>query len=259
MNVVAEENSCFVLYPSQPEAANKSRCWNWFYELNQQRDKGEPSIIADITRDVIKTYNIDTQSVFIAGMSAGGAMAIVMAATYPELYVAIGSHSGMPFSSARNVFKAMSAMGNGAAPITSLDVTGVPIIVFQGDKDRRVHPRNGDQIISQWMSSRTPPADTFLEEVRESNGRPYQRTIYRDTVGKVVAEHWLINGGGHAWSGGSAGGSQTDFLGPDASREMLRFFLGDLPRPTLPQIGGSLRRIARRYLRGLRLRRRSNS
>ena len=255
MNALAEENSCLVVYPSQPQAANQSRCWNWFNALHQQRDEGEPSLIADITREVIKTYHIDARHVFIAGMSAGGAMAVIMAATYPELYAAVGSHSGMPYRSAKNAYSAMTAMSRGAATIESLGARGIPIIVFQGDDDRRVHASNGDQIIAQWRGSTAEPAPagSATQESTESNGRAYQRTIHLDAEGNRVAEHWVVNGVGHRWSGGNPRGSHTDSQGPDASREMLRFFLGSLKDPVVDTNGPASRGIFRRYLRALRV------
>ena len=224
MNAIAEEKHCFVVYPSQAQSANNSRCWNWFNALDQQRDQGEPSIIAGITRDVIKTYHIDERQVFIAGMSSGGAMSVIMANAYPDLYAAVGIHSGLPYASAQDLPSALAAMKGGAMSSTaSPRIKGIPIIVFHGDKDQTVHPRNGDQIIAQSLSSDTA-AHASTERGKQPNGRAYQRTVHRDADGHAVAEHWVVHGAGHAWSGGSKRGSYTDPKGPDAGREMMRFF-----------------------------------
>ena len=227
MNVIAEEKQCFVVYPAQTQTANNSKCWNWFNGLDQQREQGEPSIIAGITRDLIKTYRIDEHQVFIAGMSAGGAMAVIMGTTYPELYTAVGIHSGLPYASAQDLPSALAAMKGGAAMATAApQFKGIPIIVFHGDRDKMVHPRNGDQIIAQALpdgAARTA-AQSSSEPGKVPNGRAYKRTLHRDSNGHVVAEHWEVHGGGHKWSGGSNRGSYTDPKGPDAGREMMRFF-----------------------------------
>ena len=227
MNALADKNTCVVVYPAQPESANPAKCWNWFSSVDQHRDQGEPAILAGITRAVMQTYRIDKRQVFIAGLSAGASMSIVMAATYPELYAALGVHSGLPYRSAENVFGALHAMRNGAASLQSLGASGVPIIVFHGDHDRTVNPCNGRQIIAQWLASRPDPTPSSVgaEERGESNGRGYLRTRYGDVRGGLFAEHWLIEDLGHAWSGGSPEGSFADPTGPDASREMMRFFL----------------------------------
>ena len=224
MNAIAEEKQCFVVYPSQAQSANHSRCWNWFNALDQQRDQGEPSIIAGITRDVIKTYHIDERQVFIAGLSSGGAMSVIMATAYPDLYAAVGIHSGLPYASAQDLPSALAAMKGGAAGSTaSPRIKGIPIIVFHGDRDQTVHPRNSDQIIAQSLAGGTA-AQASTEQGKQPNGRAYKRTVHRDTHGHAVAEHWVVHGAGHAWSGGSDRGSYTDPKGPDAGREMMRFF-----------------------------------
>ena len=224
MNAIAEEKQCFVVYPSQAQSANNSRCWNWFNALDQQRDQGEPSIIAGITRDVIETYHIDDRQVFIAGMSSGGAMSVIMATAYPDLYAAVGIHSGLPYASAQDLTSALAAMKGGAVDsMASPRIKGIPIIVFHGDKDHTVHPRNGDQIIAQSLAGNAA-AQASTEQGKQPNGRAYKRTVHRDTHGHAVAEHWVVHGAGHAWSGGSNRGSYTDPKGPDAGREMMRFF-----------------------------------
>jgi poly(hydroxyalkanoate) depolymerase family esterase len=213
MNELADELGFLVVYPAQPWSANYSKCWNWFRARDQLRGNGEPSLIAGITRQVIARYNVDARRVYIAGLSAGGAMAAIMATTYPDLYAAVGIHSGLPYASARDAISAITAMlGRRSDAVAPLPV--VPTIVFHGDRDTTVHPRNGEYGIA---------GTQHQSETGESGGRGYTRTLYRG--GKSRLEHWLVHGAGHAWSGGNASGSFTDPKGPDATREMLRFFL----------------------------------
>jgi poly(hydroxyalkanoate) depolymerase family esterase len=218
MNRLAEELGFAVVYPAQSGKANVSACWNWFQPEHQVRDAGEPSLIAGITCEVVARHQLDARRVYVAGLSAGGAMAAVMGTTYPELYSAIGIHSGLPYAAARDLPSAFAAMKGkpGKAHRTSARSHRVPMIVFHGDCDVTVHPSNGEHAMT----------DT-LEKVEQGhvNGRAYTRTTQWNDSGKPVLEHWLIHGAGHAWSGGSASGSYADPLGPDASREMLRFFM----------------------------------
>jgi poly(hydroxyalkanoate) depolymerase family esterase len=233
MNIVGEERGCFVAYPWQPKSANGSKCWNWFKPGDQQRDRGEPSLIAGITRQIFRDYAIDRQRVYVAGLSAGGAAAAIMGATYPDIYAAIGVHSGLPCGAASDLPSAFSAMRQGGsasrnrAPRSSaFDGDGriVPTIVFHGDKDATVHPQNGHHVIEQSRAS-------SLGELRSvshrghAGGRTYSRTSHFDASGQAVFEMWVVHGAGHAWSGGSPAGSYADPQGPDASREMVRFFL----------------------------------
>jgi poly(hydroxyalkanoate) depolymerase family esterase len=226
MNAIAEEQCIFALYPEQSETANQTRCWNWFNAANQRRDQGEPSIIAGMTREVIGSYNIDARRVYIAGMSAGGAMAAIMAATYSDIYAAVGIHSGMPYGAAQDFLSAIAAMKDGAASGTRLPSKGIPLIVFHGDQDSMVSARNGEQLVSQWLGDSIPirRQETSTAESREGNGRAFTRTRYNDGAGHAVAENWLVHDSGHAWSGGGSAGSFADSAGPDASREMVRFF-----------------------------------
>ncbi len=248
MNELAEERRIFVLYPEQSEAANQTRCWNWFNAANQRRDQGEPSIIAGMTREVIASYNIDARRVYIAGMSAGGAMAAIMAATYPELYAAVGIHSGLPYGAAQNFLAAMAAMKDGAAIGTRLLSKGIPLIVFHGDQDIMVNARNGEQLVSQWLgdSALNRTQDTSTAQAREGNGRAFTRTRYHDVAGRALAENWLVHDAGHAWSGGGSAGSFTDSAGPDASREMLRFFSAVSQDAAIKARGGLLKRLKER-------------
>jgi len=226
MNALGEERQCFVLYPAQTKSANGSRCWNWFKRAHQRRDKGEPAIIAGMTREVLERYGIDASRVYVAGLSAGGAMAAVMGAAYPDIYAAIGIHSGLPVGSAHDVQSAFAVM-RGAQLASSSGAAAervVPAIVFHGDRDATVHPRNGQQVASQCVDRHDESLDVVVQRGQVPGGRAYTCSVHKDAAGRVLLEHWEVHGAGHAWSGGSAGGSYTDPDGPDASREMLRFF-----------------------------------
>ena len=224
MNALAEEQGCLVVYPAQAKNANGSNCWNWFQANDQRRDRGEPSIIAAITQQVMRDYEVDPERVYVAGLSAGGAMAAILASEYPDLYKAAGVHSGLPTGAAHDVPSAFAAMQNGAAngALKARSGAAIPVIVFHGDRDRTVHPQNGHQVLAHHAGPQPGAATT--EKGSTPNGRSYTRAIHRNAGGKLTAEHWTVHGSGHAWSGGSKRGSYTDPKGPDASREMLRFF-----------------------------------
>lgn len=224
MNALAEEMGCLVVYPAQSRQANASRCWNWFNNVDQQRGQGEPSIIAGITREVMGKHAIDPAQVYVAGLSAGGAMATIMGTLYPDLYAAVGVHSGLPFASAHDLPSALAAMKGQLQRQRDAHLQparAVPIIVFHGDQDQTVHPTNGDELMVQARDAADAMA---IEPGRVPDGHAYTRTLHKRADGKVQGEHWVIHGAGHAWSGGSARGSYTDGKGPDASREMMRFF-----------------------------------
>jgi poly(hydroxyalkanoate) depolymerase family esterase len=239
MNALAEEHGFVVVYPAQVGKANVSKCWNWFQAEHQQRDSGEPSLIAGITREVIAAHNLDAGRVYVAGLSAGGAMAAVMGATYPELYAAVGVHSGPAYGAARDMVSAFAAMRGDKSSQTKRKTPGVAserviaTIIFHGDSDTTVHPSNVDDVTAQASGQPegvTAQDNAFAEHERkvergEAAGRAYTRTTYRDDSGKSIVEQWLVHGAAHAWCGGSAEGSFSDPSGPDASREMLRFFL----------------------------------
>lgn len=225
MNFAAEEHGCFVAYPEQPSAANAQRCWNWFKRGDQQRGQGEPALIAGITRQIMADYKIDARRIYIAGLSAGGAAAAIMGEAYPDLYAAVGVHSGLACGAARDLPSAFAAMsGSGplrAAPGTKSAGHDVPTIVFHGDRDTTVHPRNGAEVIARAGGD----VQVLSEPHAQTPRGKFTRSIRRDAKGRSVLELWEIHGAGHAWSGGSRAGSFTDPTGPDATREMLRFFL----------------------------------
>jgi poly(hydroxyalkanoate) depolymerase family esterase len=224
MNFQAEEQNCFVVYPEQPSGANHAKCWNWFRTGDQQRGGGEPSLIAGITHQIMRDYAIDPKRVYVAGLSAGGAAAAVMGATYADLYAAVGIHSGLACGAASDLPSAFVAMRQGGRSESIAEgKPPVPTIVFHGDRDTTVHPNNGERIIEQSAKASSPT--TKVLRGRVPHGHAYSRTILANRDGPAISEHWTIHGAGHAWSGGSPAGSYTDPQGPDATREMLRFFL----------------------------------
>lgn len=225
MNFAAEDSGSFVLYPEQSLTANAQKCWNWFKPADQQRGRGEPALIAAMTRHVMRTHPIDAHRVYVAGLSAGGAAAAIMGEAYPDLYAAVGVHSGLACGAARDLPSAFAAMrGSGLASSAprSEGRTVTPTIVFHGDQDKTVHPRNGTEVIARagvqghWETVSTTGSP---------RGRKYTRSVLRDATGRTVLEKWEIHGGVHAWSGGSRAGSFTDPAGPDATAHMLEFFL----------------------------------
>ncbi|MET0224807.1 MAG: PHB depolymerase family esterase [Dokdonella sp.] len=222
MNALAEEHGFLVVYPAQSPTANSSKCWNWFNAADQQRDHGEPALIAGITREVMHEFAIDPRRVYVAGLSAGGAMAAILGAAYPELYAAVGVHSGLAPGAARDVPSAFAAMRSGGSAPATASARNVPTIVFHGDADTTVVPLNGDQVAAHARG--TAPLRRQSNSGSSAGGVTYTRNVESTDDGRVRLEQWLVHGGGHAWSGGDASGTFTAPLGPDASREMLRFF-----------------------------------
>jgi poly(hydroxyalkanoate) depolymerase family esterase len=234
MNLLAEEQTFLVAYPEQARRANGARCWNWFKAAHQTRDAGEPSIVAGITRQIMAGYCIDPARVYVAGMSAGGAMAAIMAATYPDLYAAVGIHSGLAYRTARTLKEAYRAMrGDNAGEEmestrerTDAFARPIPMIVFHGDRDQTVNPRNAERVLQQRAGNGSAEGELRVttQPGQVAGGHAYTRTVCHDADDQVVMEKWIIHGAGHAWSGGNPDGTFTDPSGPDASAEMVRFF-----------------------------------
>jgi poly(hydroxyalkanoate) depolymerase family esterase len=227
MNEVAQAQGFCVLYPAQSQQANPQRCWNWFKHSHQERGRGEPALLAGMTHQVMEQHAIDADRVYVAGLSAGGAMAAILGDTYPDLYAAVGVHSGLAAGSASDLPSALAAM-QGKSGRARTSARHVPTIVFHGDADSTVHPSNGEQVAAASSPGAGAPD---VQQHEQSGRRRSTRRVHRDATGKVLAEHWVVHGAAHAWSGGSARGSYTDARGPDASSEMLRFFMEHPRRP----------------------------
>lgn len=236
MNALAEERGFLVVYPAQAANANGSRCWNWFRSEDQERDRGEPSLIAGITRQVVASHHVDERRVFVAGLSSGAAMAVILGATYPDIYAAVGAHSGLPYGAAHDMPSAFGAMkrSSGLAGMPHRTGSGapraagarVPTIVFHGDRDSTVDARNSAEIVDQAIRgySDEPRLQASVRQGAAEGGRQYSHTVYADAANQPMVEQWVLHGAGHAWSGGSPDGSFTDMSGPNASAEMIRFF-----------------------------------
>jgi poly(hydroxyalkanoate) depolymerase family esterase len=246
MNRLADEHGFLVVYPEQAAQANASACWNWFQPQDQRRGAGEPSLIAGIAAEVARQHGADLRRIFVAGLSAGAAMAVVLGETYPELFAGVGAHSGLPYGSAHDLPSALAAMKGGRSGMPGLKnlpgqagaprrkaAQAVPVIVFHGDRDHTVQQSNGAHIVQQAVDAhgehRAQGAGTALRVSTQTGvapgGRGFSRTVHADSEGRARVESWTLHGAGHAWSGGHANGSYTDHAGPDASAEMVRFFM----------------------------------
>jgi poly(hydroxyalkanoate) depolymerase family esterase len=259
MNSIADKEDFLVVYPEQPATANALRCWNWFEASQQSRGQNEPRLLAEILSAVSKTYKTDARRVYVAGVSAGGAMAVIMAATYPELFAAVGVHSGLAYKSATSLAEARPAMAAGGADPAHLGQLAfeapanlghskhlMRVIVFQGAKDGAVSSANADRVISQWAKT-----NDLIDDAKDNNsvddvadgqqegmiasGYSFKVEVYNDHAGKPLMEKWIVEEMKHAWSGGAAGVPYSDPKGPDASKEMWRFFQQSPPLPKHPK------------------------
>ena len=248
MNNYAEQYNFIVAYPDQPSSANPNKYWHWFETAHQSRGSGEPKSIAGVVTHVKANYSIDDDRVYVAGLSAGAAMAVIMGATYPDVFSGVGVGAGLEYKAATSLIEAYPAMsGGGPNPETQGNVAysamgsyarAVPVIVFHGTSDYLVYPVNGHQVISQWAQTNDRASDgsdddniddtaDIIENGQVDGGRSYTRYAYKDSdTNKVVLEKYIVNGMGHAWSGGSSSGSYTDPAGPEASLIMWEFFEG---------------------------------
>lgn len=248
MNDLAEQYGFIVVYPQQKRISNRTLCWNWFKSSHQFRDRGEPALIAQMVQAVSENtsqWTIDSSRVYVVGASAGAAMAVILGATYPDIFAAIGVHSGVEYQAVTNIIGGLKVMfGGGPDPVKqgrrAYEAMGsytrmMPTIVFQGTRDKIVHPINGDQVVQQWMQTNhlasdglyvadfNNPTTATFGQVPE--GYAYTVSTWKDHAGKEVQQYWKILGLAHAWSGGNPAVSYTDPEGPNASEAMYQFFM----------------------------------
>jgi poly(hydroxyalkanoate) depolymerase family esterase len=260
MNLLAEEYGCAVLYPEQSKRSNPLLCWNWF-EPTSLAGQGEAALLARLIHQVTLRRPIDPQRVYVAGMSAGGAMACLLAVRHSRLFAACAIHSGLMYGAANSPAQALAAMRSGPSP-ASVDKSRrlvretnesaiVPTLVIHGDRDTTVNPVNADQIIEQLKLRAEDLVDPsagllLMSEVRrvESGGRPYRQQDWTQQ-GRIVLRKMVVEGLGHAWSGGDPRFDFNDANGPDASRFILDFVMqyqrqtpAIAPRPRIAQGGG---------------------
>ncbi|HET8911781.1 MAG TPA: PHB depolymerase family esterase [Ktedonobacteraceae bacterium] len=248
MNKLADKEGFIVVYPEQGMMKNQGRCWNWFQPANQHRDHGEPARIVGIVRELQQNsarWTIDERRIYVAGLSAGGAMSAILGATYPDVFAAIGVHSGLAYQSATNLTGGLRAMRRGGSDPQSQGQAAfhamsdlariVPTIVIHGTHDKTVTPLNGDQAVQQWMeTNQLASKNTFNSNFTQPTtvtsgqvpgGRAYVVATWKAASGRELQSYWKIGGMGHAWSGGNALGSFTDPSGPSATQAMHDFFI----------------------------------
>lgn len=247
MNDAADRHGFVVVYPGQNRADNSQGCWNWFLPEHQRRDVGEPAAIAAVVRELIETNaqcTIDPGRVFVAGLSSGGAMAAILAACYPDLFAAVAVHSGLAYNSATSMSSAFDVMARGAG---DTDAQGraaraamgdharpVPSIVIHGKADYTVTSANAINVLGQSMAANhlaapktydhDPEHPTSSWHGHTDRGYSYTQSRWTGSHGALMHELLQVDGLGHAWSGGAAGGSYTDPKGPSATEAICTFF-----------------------------------
>ncbi|MGB8955928.1 MAG: PHB depolymerase family esterase [Tumebacillaceae bacterium] len=257
MNELADANNFIVVYPQQTSSYNQNQCWNWFEAAHQARGAGEPAIIAGIVKQVqanTSKWSVDSNRVYVTGLSAGAGMSVIMGATYPDVFAAIGVDAGLEYKAATTMNDAFTVMrqggpnpvaqGQAAYNAMGSSARVMPTIVFQGTGDYTVYPINGDQVIQQWMETNrlasggaynanfNAPSVKSTGKVNTSQGRSYTTYQWKDNNGNLIEEYWKVDGMSHAWSGGSTSGSYTDPNGPNATQAMYSFFMNHPMGPT---------------------------
>lgn len=249
MNVVADKNNFLAVYPEQPLHANLLRCWNWFDPKHQSRGAGEPAVLAAVIEQVSSSYKVDGSRVYVAGISAGGAMAVILGATYPDLISAVGVVAGMEYGAAAGMSEGLAAMKHGGPDPEQQGLAAfaamrqglserprhrMPVIIFQGDADPYVNTLNASQIMSQWARTNQclnghEQDGCVLDNAQPAKatvpgGRNFEKYAYKDAGGRLLMEKWMVEGMGHAWPGSPVAADYADPKGPNASEEMWRFF-----------------------------------
>ncbi|HWE10686.1 MAG TPA: PHB depolymerase family esterase [Solirubrobacteraceae bacterium] len=232
---LAEQKGFIVLFPQQSSGNNQFECWNFFQSADMSRGSGEPAIISGMTQMVQQKYTVDTKRTYVAGLSAGGAMSSVMAATYPDIYAAAGIGSGCEYAASATCAGSKSADPTQAAQ-SAYSAMGsyarvMPVILFEGDQDTTVPPVNAQQAVQQWQStdglvskSSMPAAAMNVTNGTAPGGQTYTISHYGDGQGHEIIQSWLVHGMGHAWSGGSSSEQYADPSGPDETAAMYAFF-----------------------------------
>ncbi len=234
---LADTAGFVLVMPRQEVQHQLQRCWRWYDAEHQQRDEGEPAILRGIVDDVplvLPGGRIDRRRVFVAGLSAGGAMALILATTYPDVFAAAGVHSATAYRSATRGVNALGAMAaRGAGPDSGAAGRMAPVVLLHGTDDAIVRPPNADRIVDQWLASRrgavNGPGRAAVRPLASTKalvvgGRRCLRTRWYTVGGRRVLEYWRVDGLGHAWSGGSARAAFIDRAGPSAAQVMWTFF-----------------------------------